>query len=588
MANDEERTVTGAYKFFQSIYNAGVRYCFVNLGSDHPAMVEALAAAKADETVNMPTIITCPSEMVALSAALGYAQVTGMPQCVIVHVDCGTLAMGQSIHNGCMARVPVLMFAGLTPVTQEGELLGSRTEFIHWIQDVPDQGAIVRQYCRYTGELRVAQNIGQVVNRALQISKTDPKGPVYLTACREVLEQTVKDVDIDQERWDPAILGLLPETDVKLIAEALLQAERPLLITGYLGRNARNPPLLEALCNKLPIEVLETIGSDLAIRSSHEAYRGVAISTHAVVKEADVIIVIDCDVPWVPVHGTPSKKAKIFHLDVDPLKPMMTLYYIDAHRRYRVNSEEALKQLNSYLASQNVDATIYAERFKSRSTRYKEWRQTLLDQESPCTSGTLKLPYFVAQLREALPKKHSIVIEAVTNAITVLHHLNLTEPGSLYGSGCGGLGWLGGAALGVKLAKPQDFICAIVGDGSFLFSQMESAFWISRRYKIPFLLIVLNNGGWNAPKVSALLVHQNGMAAANDRKYLNMSFEPSPDYAGIAAAAGGAWGAKVIEIDQVKSTLKQAIDKVQAGQSAVVEVRIPPMWPEKDDVPSSL
>ena len=57
-----------------------------------------------------------------------------------------------------------------------------------------------------------------------------------------------------------------------------------------------------------------------------------------------------------------------------------------------------------------------------------------------------------------------------------------------------------------------------MGDGTFLFSQMESAFWIARRYSIPILLIVLNNGGWNAPKVSTLLVHKEGLASKHSRK----------------------------------------------------------------------
>lgn len=54
---------------------------------------------------------------------------------------------------------------------------------------------------------------------------------------------------------------------------------------------------------------------------------------------------------------------------------------------------------------------------------------------------------------------------------------------------------------------------------------------------------------------------------------LNMSFEPSPDYAGIATAAGGAWGARVTTIDEVSSTLDKAISAVQDGESAVVDVQ---------------
>lgn len=57
-----------------------------------------------------------------------------------------------------------------------------------------------------------------------------------------------------------------------------------------------------------------------------------------------------------------------------------------------------------------------------------------------------------------------------------------------------------------------------VSDGVYLFSQMESVYWIARRYEIPFLMVVLNNGGWNAPKVSALLVHKDGLSSKSNRR----------------------------------------------------------------------
>ena len=81
--------------------------------------------------------------MVALSMADGYARLTGKPQCVIVHVDVGTQGLGAAVHNASCGRAPVLIFAGLSPFTIEGEMRGSRTEYIHWIQDVPDQKQIV-------------------------------------------------------------------------------------------------------------------------------------------------------------------------------------------------------------------------------------------------------------------------------------------------------------------------------------------------------------------------------------------------------------------------------------------------------------
>ncbi|EKM48376.1 uncharacterized protein PHACADRAFT_54951, partial [Phanerochaete carnosa HHB-10118-sp] len=82
--------------------------------------------------------------MVALSAAQGFAQVTGVPALVIVHVDCGTQALAGAVHNVDRGRTPVLIFAGMSPFSGQGELKGSKNEWPMWPQDIPDQAAIVR------------------------------------------------------------------------------------------------------------------------------------------------------------------------------------------------------------------------------------------------------------------------------------------------------------------------------------------------------------------------------------------------------------------------------------------------------------
>ena len=74
----------------------------------------------------------------------GYARVTNQAQAVIIHTDVGTSALGSSLHNASVGRCPVLVFAGRCPITEDGSLWGSRTEYQHWIQDASDQKAIVR------------------------------------------------------------------------------------------------------------------------------------------------------------------------------------------------------------------------------------------------------------------------------------------------------------------------------------------------------------------------------------------------------------------------------------------------------------
>jgi thiamine pyrophosphate-dependent acetolactate synthase large subunit-like protein len=233
--------------------------------------------------------------MVALSMADGYARLTGKPQCVIVHVDVGTQGLAAAVHNASAGRAPVLIFAGLSPFTLEGEMRGSRTEYIHWIQDVPDQKQIVAQYCRYTAELKTGKNIKQMVNRALQFAKSEPAGPVYLCAAREVMEEDIAPYKLQQEHWQPVELGVLGEKQVKSIAEALVGAREPLIVTGCTGRNTASVPALVELANTvIGLRVLDTGGSDMCFPADHRAWLGSRYGKEDSIRTADVILVLDC------------------------------------------------------------------------------------------------------------------------------------------------------------------------------------------------------------------------------------------------------------------------------------------------------
>src|SRR5262249_35654022 len=145
--------------------------------------------------------------------------------------------------------------------TQENELKGGRNEFIHWLQDAADQRGIVRGYMKFDHEIRSGANIKQIIHRALQIAGSDPKGPVYLTAAREVMEQEVAPVAIDLIRWRPSARTPLPEDGVAEIAAALTAARRPVIVTSYLGRNPAAVGALETLCRTVGVGVIESAPS---------------------------------------------------------------------------------------------------------------------------------------------------------------------------------------------------------------------------------------------------------------------------------------------------------------------------------------
>ena len=168
---------TTSTAFLEALAEAGVSYVFANLGSDHPGLIEAYAQAKAQGREDAyPRLIICPHEMVALSAAHAYASVTREPQAVVVHVDGGTQNLGGEVSNAMRGHIPVLIFAGASPYTLDGELPGSRNEFIHWIQDARDQRGILRGFVKYDNEIRTGRNVKQLVHRALQIARSDPAG----------------------------------------------------------------------------------------------------------------------------------------------------------------------------------------------------------------------------------------------------------------------------------------------------------------------------------------------------------------------------------------------------------------------------
>ncbi|KAK3681640.1 thiamine pyrophosphate enzyme, N-terminal TPP binding domain-containing protein [Podospora appendiculata] len=583
---------TTSFAFFEALWDAGVTHCFVNLGSDHPSIIEAMVKGAREKKGQFPRIITCPNEMVAMSMADGYARLTNKPQAVIVHVDVGTQGLGAAMHNSSSGRAPVLVFAGLSPFTLEGELRGSRTEYIHWIQDVPDQKQIVAQYCRYAAELKTGANVKQMVNRALQFARSAPQGPVYLCGAREVMEMDIAPYTIRQEMWKPVELGGLPTGAAQDIAAALAGAKAPLVITGYAGRNHAVPGALVELADTVKgLRVLDTGGSEMCFPADHPAWLGLRFGNEEAIRSADVILVVDCDVPWVQTLCKPRADAKVYHVDVDPLKQMMPVFYIDAVARYRADALTAIEQVTGLLkADEELKAQLGGEERDARRTAlevaHKRKLELIAARCEPLDDGAFGTGHLCARLRELCPDDTLWAIEAVTNTVFVHDALQPTMPGSWINCGGGGLGWSGGGALGIKLATEYEaqlaggkgkFVVQIVGDGTFLFSVPGSVYWIARRYNIPVLTIVLNNKGWNAPRRSLELVHPDGLGSKATNEEINISFAPVlPDYGGIAKAAAGGdvFVAKVDKAADLDEVLRRGIEAVQSGQSAVLDCKV--------------
>jgi acetolactate synthase-1/2/3 large subunit len=572
---------TTSTAFLEALAEAGVRYIFANLGSDHPGLIEALAAARAEgREAAFPRLIICPHETVALSAAHACASVSGQPQAVLVHVDAGTQNLGGAVSNAMRGRVPVLIFAGAAPYTTTGELPGGRNEFIHWIQDVRDQRGILRGYVKYDNEIRTGRNVKQVVHRSLQIARSEPAGPVYLVGPREVMEEPLEPYAVDPAQFGPVAPAALTTEVTLQIATVLARARHPLIITSYLGRNPDAVPVLVDLAELLAIGVLESAAFCVNFPGDHPLHCGYQYTTaeqNPVLAEADVILVVDSDVPWIHASNRPSPGAAIYAIDIDPLKPQMPMWHIPALRFAAVDSKVALEQITGLARDENLAEVGAVEARRAQITAANEARRAALAALEQPQPGVITPRYLTACVRELLRGTDALVLtEAITNYQVVADHLRASRPGSLLGSGGGSLGWAGGGAVGAKLASSAErTVVSLVGDGSYLFGVPSSAQWVARRYNAPSLTVIYDNRGWAAPRFSTLAVHPSGAAAAADDFYA--SLEPEADLAGIAAAAGGAYGATVADPGELPRVLKDALAVVRGGRSAVVSVHLPPV-----------
>jgi len=572
-------TYTTSTAFLEALAEAGVSYIFANLGSDHPGLIEALAQVKAQGREDeFPRLIVCPHETVALSAAHAYATVTRRPQAVFVHVDAGTQNLGGAVSNAMRGRVPVLIFAGAAPFTIGGELPGSRNEFIHWIQDVPDQRGILRGYVKYDNEIRTGRNVKQLVHRALQVARTEPAGPVSLVGPREVMEEPVEPYTVDPAEYPPAAPAGLASDVIAEIANALAAAQKPLIVTSYLGRNPDAVPALVELAELLAIPVLESAAFCVNFPGNHYLHAGYQFTTTAqnpVLAAADVILVLDSDVPWIPATSKPGPDAAIYVVDIDPVKASLPMWHVPARRIAGADSKVAVEQISRFVRDQVlIDAGV---QFRSAVVEdASRVRRAALDALERPEHDVITPRYLTACVRELLAGADALVLtEAITNYQVVAEHLRASRPGSLIGSGGGSLGWSGGGAVGAKLAAPERVVVSLTGDGSFLFGVPSSAQWVARRYGTPTLTVIYDNRGWAAPRFSTLQVHPDGAAARADD--FHVSFEPEADLAGVAQAAGGAYGVRVSDPGELPGVLKDALAVVRGGRSAVVSVQLPPV-----------
>ena len=543
----------------------GVDYLFGNAGTDFPPIIEALSkAAGGDGAAPIP--ITVPHENLAVAMAHGVYLANGRPQMVMLHVNVGTANAICGLLNAARENIPLLLAAGRTPILEDGPP-GARSIYIHWGQEMFDQAGMVREVVKWDYELRRPEQVEDVVDRALSIAMTVPRGPVYLTLPREVLAEGAGEFSFDS----PSLRGPAtpPGPDpaaVEIAGKWLAEAERPVIVTGSFGRDPGDVPTLAALAERLALPVVGYRPRYVFLPSGHPMHMGA--EPGAFLKDADLIVVLDCDVPWIPQLYEVNPEARVVHIGADPL---FARYPMRSFRSDLAITGEARLTLEAL--DRALGGGAAAKHIEARRKRLAKFRADLDAHREAARAappkGAVSTGAWVASCLHAARKPGDILVAETAFPVGLI---DFEEPGGFVGtSPAGGLGSGLGAALGLKLGRPDARIIAVVGDGSYMFGNPTPAHFVSAAYDLPTLTVILNNRMWAAVRRATLGLYPDGAAAKSNRAPLTY-LEPAPEYHKIVEASGG-YGEKVERAGELPGALERALRVVEEeGRQAVLNV----------------
>ncbi len=549
-----ERPAIAAEAFLRALADHGTEYFFANPGTDFPPIVEAFSRAK-KTNAKVPKPVLVPHENLAVGMAHGAYLITGHPQAVMVHVNVGTANTINNLTNLSRDRVPLILAAGRTPITEKGSF-GSRSRPIHWAQEMFDQAGMVRELVKWDYELRQPNQIGDMVARGVEVAMAHPRGPVYMVLPREPLSAPLSEPIAPMKPRAQAAETHPDPKAIATLAEWIVAAERPLIVTATLPVDA--VAALAHLAERCAIPVVTHNPRTVCMPSSHAMHFG--FEPGALLADADLVISLESDVPWIPHLQHPPGGCRVVHIGEEPLYvryPMRSFPSDLAVQAGPLNALDALiKAVEARL--QMAEARIAARR--ARLTERMRTRRAQLAKDS-APGPTISPEYLSRVIGEQVGEDAIIVNEYPLRA----DHCAREKPGTLFALGpAGGLGWGFGAALGIKLAAPDAFVVATLGDGAYMFANPMVGHWVAANHKLPILTIVFNNSRYGAVRRATLSMFKDGAAGEDDGRTL-ADLGPSPAFE-VMAQAQGAYAERVEKPADLPDALTRARDAVVNGR----------------------
>lgn len=562
--NSDEGTRTTAFAYLSLLSDRGVDCLFGNAGTDFAPIVEAYADAIQSGT-HVPRPILATHENLAVSMAHGYAMLSRKVAAVMVHVSVGTANMICAAMNAARENVALLLTAGRSPITEKG-MAGSRDGYIHWSQELYDQAAMIRELVKWDYELRNGEQLETVIDRALAIAQSEPRGPVYLSLPREVIGAPAPARGLAPRRLHAAKPAGPDPDAIATAATMLAAAAMPIVFTANAGRDPAAFEALAAFADRFAIPVLQHKPRYLSLPSSHPM--NIGYDPARFVGEADVALVIESDVPWIPVHGEPKLDCKVIQCGLDPLFTRIPIRGFPCDLGITASPVTALAALGKALANKIDDSTVARRRERIAAFRKGLMAERAKVRDSASASWPISMAW-VSHCLDAAKDANTIVVNEYT---LDLNHCAFERADLYFGSSsASGLGWGAGAALGAKIATPDQTVVAVMGDGAFMFSNPAAVHHAAAMHDLPVLFVVTNNSRWNAVRRSTLAMYPDGRTSKSNTAPF-MELGKLPAFEQICESAGG-YGERVEVASELPAAFERAMAVVRnEGRQALLNV----------------
>jgi benzoylformate decarboxylase len=544
--------MNGIEAFLEILAASGLRHLFGNPGTTELPLIEAITR---DRRIRY---VFGLQEIPVVAMADGYAMASGGIGVVNVHSACGLgNAMGM-LYNAYCEGTPLLLTAG-----QQDRRLRLGEPVL-----AADLVSVVRPWTKWSYEIERLADLPAATRRALQVARTPPTGPVFLSLPMDLQMEPAEGLDLSPP---PALDHRVrpPAEAVRAAADLLARAGNPVILAGSRVVESGGVAALVALAERLGAPVFAectTSHGRLPMPADHPLYAGILPLWSPDVRERldgfDVALAVGLNVLRLYIYKEPEGpipgSLRVIHLDSDPREigknvpvavglvgdPRTGLEELDGLLRAELPKA---KYAGIRLHGESVTVRREIERRMLGSQIAREWRAR------PMTATVL-----MAALARALPPGAAVVEEAITTHQNLLEKLGmLKDPTGHFAHRGWALGWGLGCALGVKLAWPERPVVALLGDGAALYG--IQGLWSAAHERIPVCIVVCNNTQYRILKVCREVM---GLPASDPGASPGLDLvEPEVDFVYLARSLGVA--AELILdpdelIDCVRTTLAGA------------------------------